>query len=80
MTYSSPWEAASAAARSLASMAVELPAHVWITEGGRRIAGLLVGWEKRPDGSWHGRVCTLDDDGDPAICLINADLLSHAGG
>lgn len=57
-------------------MAVALPAHVWILDGCGRSAGLLVGWQKRADGVWQGRVCTVDHDGEPALYLINAGLLT----
>lgn len=36
--------------------------HVWVTQDGRRVLGLLAGWDRRPDG-WWGSVAVIDQAG-----------------
>lgn len=54
-----------------------VPTHVWVRRGEMWQPGLLVDWERLPDG-WSGTVAALDAEGDAALLRFHARDLRPA--
>lgn len=68
----------------IATPRVDRIRHVWVRpsathDGMRHWAGLLVAWERRPDG-WWAQVATVSNDQSLAVYWVPADRLTPVPG